>query len=109
VNRFAGRVEISLIENSIFNDRESSVEHNDIEEIKKRSEQATPGPLRSFVEKRDNISGSDFIMTAQEDIYLTGATIAEQDFIAHARQDNPRLIAEVERLRAEALKLRGDT
>jgi hypothetical protein len=44
------------------------------------------------------MSGSDFTMTGGEDIYLTGATVSDQDFIAHARQDIPRLIAEVERL-----------
>jgi len=33
------------------------------------------------------------------DIELTGATAADQDFIAHARQDVPRLLAEIERLR----------
>lgn len=47
-------------------------------------------------------------MTGGEDIYLSsedyrcggGHACADQDFIAHARQDVPRLIAEVERLRA---------
>ena len=33
------------------------------------------------------------------DIELTGATLADQEFIAHARQDLPRLVAEVKRLR----------
>ena len=33
------------------------------------------------------------------DIELAGATVADQDFIAHARQDVPRLLAEVVRLR----------
>ncbi|MBK9029887.1 MAG: NAD-dependent epimerase/dehydratase family protein [Myxococcales bacterium] len=36
-----------------------------------------------------------------DDIELTGATVADQDFIAHARQDLPRLLAEVRRLRAQ--------
>jgi hypothetical protein len=45
------------------------------------------------------MSGSDFIMTGAEDIYLTGATTADHDFIAHARQDVPRLISEIDRLR----------
>jgi hypothetical protein len=69
-------------------------------EIKNRCDQATPGPWKSYVEKRDGISGSDFIMTMGEDIYLTGATTADQDFIAHARQDIPTLLAEIERLKA---------
>jgi hypothetical protein len=51
------------------------------------------------------MSGSDFIMTAGEDIYLTGATAADKDFTAHARQDVPNFIAEIERLRAEIERL----
>ena len=46
------------------------------------------------------MSGSDFIRTGGADIYLTGATTADHDFIAGARQDIPKLIAEIERLRA---------
>ena len=34
-----------------------------------------------------------------EDIYLSGATLGDHDFIAAARQDVPRLLAEVRRLR----------
>jgi len=69
----------------------------ELEQIKKRCDETTP-------EAREEISGSDFIMTGGEDIYLTGATVADQDFIAHARQDIPRLLAEVERLRKLLLK-----
>src|SRR5947209_5149372 len=65
---------------------------DDLEEIKKRCEEATPGPWKSYVEGREEMSGSDFIMTEGEDIYLTGATVADQDFIAHARQDIPKLV-----------------
>lgn len=53
---------------------------------------------------RDFLGGSNFIQTGQgadrgEDIEMTGATVADQDFMAAARQDLPRLIAEVRRLR----------
>ena len=72
---------------------------DEIEAIKARCERATAGPWKSFIETREKISGSEFIQTGGEDIYLTGATEADQDFIAHARQDIPRLIAEIERLR----------
>lgn len=53
---------------------------------------------------RDFLGGSNFIQTGQgadrgEDIEMTGATVADQDFMAAARQDLPRLIAEVGRLR----------
>ncbi len=71
-----------------------------LDEIERRSNRATPGPWKSYVERRDHISGSDFIMTTAEDIYLTGATVEDQDFIAHARQDVPLLLSEVRRLRA---------
>jgi hypothetical protein len=68
-------------------------------QIKARCELATPGPWRSYLESRDQIAGSDFIQTGGEDIYLYGATIADKEFIAHARQDIPRLVGEVLRLR----------
>lgn len=77
----------------------------ELEMIKNRCAQATPGPWKSFVEGRDHTSGSNFIMTGNggEDFELSGGgTVADQDFIAHARQDIPRLLAEIERLRRNA-------
>ncbi len=59
----------------------------------------TPGPWVSFVEGRDHTSGSNFIRTCGEDIELAGASDADQDFIARARQDVPMLLDEIERLR----------
>jgi len=79
---------------------ESVLSDDEIKQIKIRSEQATPGPWKSYVEGREEMSGSDFITTGREDIYLTGATIADQDFIAHARQDIPKLLNEIGRLKA---------
>lgn len=75
--------------------------------MKQRAEATTPGPWASMFEGRDHWSGSSFIQTATQDIYLSaedyagggGHFCADQDFIAHAKQDVPRLIAEVERLR----------
>jgi hypothetical protein len=72
--------------------------------IKARCEAATPGPWKPCIEGRDHLSGSSFIMTGEGaarggDIELTGATEADYDFIAHARQDIPRLLEEVEGLR----------
>jgi hypothetical protein len=75
------------------------ISEDEIAEMRARCNQATPGPWKSYIEGREEMSGSDFIMTGAEDIYLTGATKADQDFIACARQDVPRLIADVERLR----------
>ncbi|AFR05550.1 hypothetical protein H5A33_18745 [Pectobacterium brasiliense] len=72
--------------------------------IKERCVKTTPGPWISYVEGRDHTSGSNFIMTGEgenrgEDLELIGATIEDQDFIAHAKQDIPRLLDEIERLK----------
>ena len=66
--------------------------------MERRCAQATPSPWKSSVEGRDHSSGDSFIMTGGDDIYLTGASVDDQDFIANARQDIPMLIAEVRRL-----------
>ncbi|ULH28280.1 hypothetical protein FH581_019325 [Leptospira weilii] len=68
----------------------------ELEEIKKRWGASTPGLWKSFIEGRDHTSGSDFIRTSKNDIELSGASVADQDFIANAKQDIPRLIAEIE-------------
>jgi hypothetical protein len=90
----------------------------EIIEIKKRVETATKGPWKSYIEGRDHSSGNDFIMTGISeneniwsegrgtDIELTGATDADQDFIANARQDIPRLLEEVARLKEEINNLK---
>ncbi|ACX86353.1 hypothetical protein F6Q07_19120 [Pectobacterium parmentieri] len=72
--------------------------------IKERCAKTTPGPWISYVEGRDHTSGSNFIMTGEgdnrgEDLELIGATIEDQDFIAHAKQDIPRLLDEIEILK----------
>jgi len=72
----------------------------DMDAIRQRCDQATPGPWKSYVEGRDHDSGSSFIMTSGEDIELIRASVADQDFIAHARQDIPQLLAEIQRLKA---------
>ncbi len=77
-------------------------------EIETRVKRASPGPWKSYVEGRDHTSGSSFIMIGPpnnrgEDIELSGATTADQDFIAAARQDIPILLNEVRVLR-ELLK-----
>lgn len=58
-----------------------------------------------MIEGRDHASGSSFIMTGPphargQDMEMSGATTDDQDFIAYARQDVPRLIEEVKRLRS---------
>ncbi len=66
---------------------------------------ARPGPWKSFIEGRGHQSGCNFIMTGEkgsrgEDIELIGATVADQDFIAAARQDVPRLLQAVRTLQS---------
>lgn len=81
------------------------ITEEELENIKKRINSATPGPWKAQVEGRDfPLGGDTFIMTGEgekrtEDIYLTGATIADIDFIANARQDVPTLIRELEELK----------
>lgn len=77
----------------------------ELEEMHKRCDAATPGPWIAYIEGRDHTSGSSFVMRGQgaqrsDDLELSGATLADFEFIAHARQDMPALIEEVARLRA---------
>lgn len=73
-------------------------------EIRNRCSAATPEPWISYVEGRDHTSGESVIVRgingSEEDLYLIGGTTADQDFVAHARQDIPRLLDEIDRLRA---------
>lgn len=72
-------------------------------EVQKRVEAATPGPWTSFIEGRDHLGGDSIIRMSMDDsiddLYLNGASIADQDFIAHAREDIPLLLGEIERLK----------
>jgi hypothetical protein len=87
---------------------EDEITDDELAAMTTRIEATTPGPWESMFEGRDHTSGDSFIMTATQDIYISaedyagggGHFCADQDFIAHARQDMPRFIAEVKRLRA---------
>jgi hypothetical protein len=84
---------------------------SDIVAIKQRLHLATGGHWFYFLEGRDHTAGSSFIMTnvenredwrnpnRGEDLEIIGATQADMEFIAHARQDIPMLLAEIERLK----------
>jgi hypothetical protein len=94
----------TLIDELNMAEDKNSEQDIELEAIRRRCENATRGPWRSFVEGRDHTSGSSFIMTGSDedrgnDIELSGATTADQDFIAHARQDVPFLLAEIARLK----------
>jgi hypothetical protein len=77
---------------------DSGLRAAELAEIQARCDRATPGPWTSYVEGRDHVSGSSFIMTAGADIDRFGMSGDDQDFAAQARQDLPRLLAEVRRL-----------
>ena len=87
----------------------------ELDAILARAENSLDGPWQSFVEGRDHFGGDNFIRAGglddeTPDMYVTlscwnteppkAATPAILDFIAAARQDVPRLVAEVRRLRA---------
>lgn len=71
----------------------------ELRQILKRCQDATEGPWMSFVEGRDHVSGSNFIQTSKDDIELFGASVADQDFIASAKQDIPMLVYELAKLK----------
>ena len=72
---------------------------DEITEIGALCQSTTPGPWKSWIEGRDHDSGDHFISTAGNDIYLSGATLADQDFIARCHEAVPLLIAEIRRLK----------
>jgi hypothetical protein len=77
---------------------------DELVEIEKRLGDSKNGPWKSYIEGIDHTSGSNFIMTGEgntrgEDIEMLGATIADYYFISNAKQDIPKLIAEIRRLK----------
>lgn len=82
----------------------NGITNKELDEIEQRVAGTTPGPWRAYIEGRDHTSGSNFIRTGSAnargpDIELVGATVEDIDFVANARQDVLRLIAEIRRLR----------
>lgn len=81
----------------------------ELDAIAARADAATAGPWFPDYDPRDD--GADQVVTER----LTIAFMAtpkvrherDAEFIAHAREDVPRLVAEVRRLRAEEARLRG--
>lgn len=88
---------------------------SELDAIEARAAAALPGPWESSIEGRDHDSGDDVILTGgpnddAPDLYVTLVyrnvpgqrlpTTADWDFIANARQDVPKLVAEVRRLRS---------
>lgn len=80
------------------------ISENELKQIESRCDLATPGPWISYIEGRDHTSGSHFIMTGNKinrgpDFEIDGARLEDYDFIANAKQDIPKLIEEIKRLK----------
>ena len=75
----------------------------DLKRIRKRWEASSPGPWIASVEGRDHTAGETVILRGEnreaEDLYLIGGTIPDYEFVAHAKQDIPLLLGEIERLK----------
>jgi hypothetical protein len=72
----------------------------ELKRIEERCNKSTKGPWKSMIEGRDHTSGDSFIMTGGEDIYIHNPLFDNnQDFIANAKQDIPKLIAEIRKLK----------
>lgn len=89
------------------------LEDQELEAIRRRCNAATPGPWQS-VEGRDPVARSRSLMTGSgesrsNDVELIGATVMDQNFIAHARQDIPRLLDEIYRARQVMRRSRTTT
>ena len=69
-----------------------------IEEIRQRTEAATPGPWKTVT--HEEYSTVDVDEQGGENIAMVGSAIADADFIAHAREDVPYLLSEVDRMNA---------
>jgi hypothetical protein len=83
---------------------------DEIATLRRLSNDASRPPWRAFIEGRDHTSGADFIMVGPEDdrdddMYVSrdsgAASAADLDLIAAARTYLPRLLDEIERLRAQ--------
>jgi hypothetical protein len=83
---------------------------DELQMLRRLSASGSPTPWRSFIEKRDHLSGSDFIMVGEsngrgDDMHVTRdgtpASADDLDLIAASRTFLPRLLDEIARLRRE--------
>lgn len=76
---------------------------DDLNMIKERAKKATPGPWYADDEKWPGNANLQYWFDTHYDGVGAAATKADAEFIANAREDIPKLVAEIERLR-EAIK-----
>jgi hypothetical protein len=94
---------------------EDGITDEELDALERRADAATAGPWTSYIEGRNQGPGDSFIGTGdpvQTDMYIhylewpqdqqeanKQRLANDMDFIAAARQDVPRLVAEVRRLK----------
>jgi len=73
---------------------------DELEQIEQRIRSATVLPWFSWIAGLNMEAGTNCIeLGSLETLELRGGTVADQEFIAHAREDLPRLLQEVRALR----------
>ena len=72
----------------------NKLSEKEIEAIRKRAEMATEGPWQKD-------GAIDIHSPNGTEVAAAWGGYADQEFIAHAREDIPKLLAEIERLRTE--------
>ncbi|OTQ11759.1 hypothetical protein B6C87_07060, partial [Gilliamella apicola] len=81
----------------------STLSEDELKQIQKRSDNVTFAPLQVDLAAHDHISNNFISLRSEQqrnkDIKLIDATDAEYDFIVHARQDIPKLLNEIRRLK----------
>lgn len=88
---------------------ETPITDAELEELERLVADASPAPWVSYIEGRNNQSGSSFIgigdpREADMEIFRDDkrSPDADQDFIAAARNYMPRLLSEIRRLRRQS-------
>jgi hypothetical protein len=93
-------------------ENDGQLTEEELDRIEARASAASKVPWQSFIEGRDHCGGDNFIRVGgldddEPDMYVSRSTgtgllptsVADLDFIAASRQDVPRLLREVRRLR----------
>ena len=84
---------------AIKDPRMAEITRQELESILARCAATTPGPWEASIEGIGHTGGSSCIVTGGETFDLSGATDQDIEFMAQAKQDIPRLVDELMRLR----------
>lgn len=81
---------------------------DDLNMIKERAKKSTPGPWYADDERWPGNANLQYWFVSHYDGVGAAATKADAEFIAHSREDIPRLVAEVERLKSAIVEAISD-